>query len=507
MNRGNNRNILALSVQDIQDDFRELRYLAADVADKLSLFEKDLFRIQRGLPDETLDLVTRYVTKTRETLRTQAVILDDTRIHAGFTETDLFKLIERKYSAYANQRVLSRMIGALVSSVDWQSPGYAGSGIVQAGRDEGRTVAAINDYKRDQHSMALLYETGFKKEYLSGMYKLPFTVLTVHSGMAAFATILGFLLIEKHITGPVLAGKSTYFEALDLLRKHFGENLIIWDETDIEGLERIVKRENPTALFLDSLGNTPDMIMPDMRKVSGILKKYVRNTVYLVIDNTCMSTAYNPFRDFGRPLSPVHLIVYESLNKFHQFGLDRTLGGVISAGWMDGGHLFDYREHLGTIIGDSEAMTIPSPNRKIFDARLRRLNRNAGTLALSLSLKLGKTGKTPVTEIVYPGIPSHPSYSYSRNLGFHGAFFMIDLKEKYRKPGVLKRVAKDIIKQARKRNVRMVAGTSFGLPVTRVYPTALHSKSTRPFLRIAAGTETQFEILRISDILEASLKL
>ena len=53
----------------------------------------------------------------------------------------------------------------------------------------------------------------------------------------------------------------------------------------------------------------------------------------------------------------------------------------------------------------------------------------------------------------------------------------------------------DLIKLAKKRHIPLIAGTSFGFDVTRVYLTALHANEyCTPFVRVSLGTETRGEI-------------
>jgi hypothetical protein len=53
---------------------------------------------------------------------------------------------------------------------------------------------------------------------------------------------------------------------------------------------------------------------------------------------------------------------------------------------------------------------------------------------------------------------------------------------------------------AKKSSIPLVHGTSFGLSTTRIYTVASHTFYERPFLRIAAGSETYLQILKLGEL-------
>jgi len=201
----------------------------------------------------------------------------------------------------------------------------------------------------------------------------------------------------------------------------------------------------------------------------------------------------------------IHLIVIESLNKFHQFGFDRVTGGIawgVGAGIK---HFFSYRMHLGTNISDSSVHSLPLPNRALLEKRLLRHGRNAFILASHLDDHVRSGTSRFVEEVVYPGLSAYPGYAWMRHRTFHGAFLALRFKEKFRTGTIYRDFVSRVMRRARKEGVPLTGGTSFGLSSTRVYLTALHASAVEPFVRISAGTEISSEIQQIATVIRSEL--
>ncbi|MDX6518292.1 MAG: hypothetical protein QOF50_1138, partial [Gaiellaceae bacterium] len=165
--------------------------------------------------------------------------------------------------------------------------------------------------------------------------------------------------------------------------------------------------------------------------------------------------------------SAPRLLVWESLLKLAQFGLDRANAGILLARGPGVERLDTLREHLGTNVADTSILSLPAPNRARLELRVARLQRNAAILAE----RLGG---------FHPGI---------------GPLLQLDVPDP---TGWISRA----LEQARRRDVQVVAGTSFGFDHTRVYVTAPGPDS---FLRIAPGTEDRLRIETVAEALSAAL--
>jgi cystathionine beta-lyase/cystathionine gamma-synthase len=297
--------------------------------------------------------------------------------------------------------------------------------------------------------------------------------------MAAFTTILGWLIGEGKLSGPVLAGRGLYHETRLLLERMLPGRVAFVDEADTAALLRAIGESRPRALFLDSLSNTRWMPVPDLGAVIDALRGA---DTYLVLDNTCLSVGCQPFvlaRD------SVRLVVFESLLKYAQLGLDRAGAGLIVARNGDAESLEYYREHLGTNIPDVSVHALPPPDRGVLERRLARLQRNALHLARGLSERA-----PPGVAIVYPGRGGCLSVAFGeceqtieRQSGLVGA----------------------AVAEAARRGIRLHAGSSFGFDTTRIYLTAARAEYGVPFVRIAAGTEHRLEVDALTDVLATAI--
>ncbi len=394
----------AQALADLRDDFDELRFLC-DAAPTASL---------------------RLQTWSRE-LET---------LHPTARDRDLYAaLIRREYGLAA----------ALATAEDWQSPSFGHSLRSQAGRHEGRIRPYIDDYKRDRHADAAAYEAAYLREYVRAPGARAFAT---SCGMSALTTFLAFLGIE----GPVVLGRSSYHETKELVLATFAGRVVQVDETDlVDALERF----RPKALFVDSLCNSRGLAVPDLGPILDAADCWV------VVDNTCLGPACRPFES-----AAPRLLVWESLLKLAQFGLDRANAGILLARGPGVGRLNSLREHLGTNVPDTSILSLPAPNRARLERRLARLERNAAILAERLG-------------------------------GFHpgvGPLVQLDVAE----PQAW--VAR-ALEQARRRHVQLVAGTSFGFDHTRVYVTA---PGTESFLRVSPGTEDRLRIETVAEALSAA---
>jgi hypothetical protein len=394
----------AQALADLRDDFDELRFLC-DAAPSQSP-------------------------------RLQAWSRELARLHPTARARDRYAgLIRREYGVSA----------ALATADDWQSPSFGHSLRSQAGRHEGRIRPHVDDYKRDRHADAAAYEAAYLREHV----RVPgVRAFATSCGMSALTTILAFLDVE----GPVLLGRSSYHETKELVLAEFAERVVEVDEADLLGA---LKEIRPGALFVDSLCNSRGLAVPDLGPILAAAQCWV------VVDNTCLGPACCPFAS-----SAPRLLVWESLLKLAQFGLDRANAGILLARGPGVERLDSLREHLGTNVGDTAVLSMPRPDRARLERRVARLERNAAILAERLG-------------------------------GFHpgvGPLVQLDVPD----PNAW--IAR-ALEHARRKNVQVVAGTSFGFDHTRVYLTAPGPDS---FLRIAPGTEDRLRIETVAEALSAA---
>lgn len=502
MPRVNEQERLSQSFVDLSDDFEELLYLFSSSLSQLKQFQKDISSKKKHILPDTYNIILAesdsYIARFEQYKKEIERLIKTTKKAKSSIHllTQLTKEKQKYYDLWRSQQTL---IGSLITSTDWQSPTFLYSLHSLAGRQTGKILSTINDYKRDQHYDQKEFQQDFLKEYVDAPVKFPIASYLTHSGMAAFTTILNFLIMEKKVTGPVLIGKSIYFENKELVKKAFDDILEV-DEAKTQQILKTTKIYQPSIIIFDSLCNSSDVAAPNLPIIIDFLIHTVKTHTYIVIDNTGLATAFQPMSYLFAKSLKVHTIVFESLNKYYQFGADRITGGIIYGMGKDIQKLFDYRVHLGTNISDSASHTLPKPDRKMLDKRLKRLGRNAALLAIYLQDYITNHPNNQFDKIIYPGLSNHPSYQWMKYLPFHGGFFAISFKKKYKKVRIYKRFVNAVINTAKRKKINIVSGTSFGMNTTRIYLTALRADFGEPFIRVSLGTETLMELEIIKDI-------
>lgn len=411
-------NLIDQSYQDLESDAGELDYLTQDLVPKLK---------------EEVENFLKAVRARRK--------LDD--------------LIGEKQRLYLDLREGVGITAGLKTAPNWQSP--------QIG---GKVLAGINDYSRDQSVSGNEYQKKFAREFVGRWRGLPVPVFLTNSGMGALTTILAFLLRENKISGEIFLGENSYFQNQELIRKMLGRQVIEFDEENFDTFKTSYLKMKPRVIFIDTLANTSNLARPDLKKIVRFLTESAKEETYLVVDNTCACLNFEPLKSLKPNRGKLKLLVWESLNKFYQYGMDRTIGGIFWGLPQDAGKLYDARMHAGTIMGDTAQVMLPTPNRKQLEQRLLRIGRNASLVTVALQDKC-----------VYKGV---------------GGSLILKINQKQ---------MKQILAQAKKQQIPLIAGTSFGLNTTRIYFTASHTDYSQPFVRLSVGTETLWEMDRLIKLL------
>jgi cystathionine beta-lyase/cystathionine gamma-synthase len=485
--------LLDEALADLGADFEELLFLARSGEAELAEAADELARARLRVP--TRELLRRQNEDARRRHRAIAERLVALRAAADTqaSRSLVDRLAGEKASLADLIRVERGLTAALRGAADWQSPSFLHSLAPSAGRHEGRIRPHWNDYKRDRHLDAGRYERRYLRAVVAGPPDL--RALLTSCGMAAFTTVLSFLQLEGRLEGPVLAGAGLYHESRLLLERALPRCLRLVDETDIGSLLGALDEVRPSALFLDSLSNTKWMPVPDLPRV---LRHLGDSETCLVLDNTGLSVSCRPFA-----LAPesARLIVFESLLKYAEFGLDRANAGIVVARRDDAERLSRYREHLGTNVADVSVHALPRPDRPVLERRLERLQRNALLLAERLRARA-----PDAVEIVYPGLASHPGAPVARRLPFRGGCLSIVFSGPDAALRRERALVGEAVAEAARRRVALLGGSSFGFDTTRIYLTAEDADSGEPFVRIAAGTEHRLEIERLADALAAAVR-
>jgi len=455
----------------------ELRFLAESQAERLRMFrqwlEKHPDSARNGARETALSIVTELEANI-------ALVI-------GELDGGVVELVE----VSARLRVLQGLVGAVCVSLDWQSPSYLHALHSEAGTQTGIIEGTISDYKRDHHHDADVYERKFVAEYVDRRSPLPVHAWVTSSGMSAFTTLVEGLRMEGILPGPIVMGKNCYFENKILLRRMFPGLITVVDEMNVDEVVETVRAKQPAVIFLDSICNTETLAMPDLAGLLPALASACSRSTYLVLDNSGLGPSCQPLIFMPVLPSRLKLYVFESLNKHHQFGMDRVTGGIIWTQEIFSGWLQSARMHLGTNIPDASVIALPPPNRTLLDARLARLWKNAVTVANALDEHIKVSPNSPFSSVVYPG---------------HGASLVLKFQENKNVVRLSKQFIDLATKEARRVSVDLTAGTSFGLNTTRIYLTALlSSKTASPFLRISVGTESVSQLDKLIDVFKRTI--
>jgi cystathionine beta-lyase/cystathionine gamma-synthase len=233
------------------------------------------------------------------------------------------------------------------------------------------------------------------------------------------------------------------------------------------------------------------MPLLDVAKLIPALAKCVQKSTYLILDNSTRSITCQPYMHLTRFGGKLSIVVVESLNKFHQYGFDRVTGGMIQAPIALADDLFRMRMHLGTNIPVASILALPEPNRVILEKRIARIGRNTELLAHALESHLA-TKKHASFHVVRP----------QNARGFAGGFFVLAAAPGKDHVSVYDGLLTRMIAGAKKRGLNLIAGTSFGFDITRVYVTARYAREdAEPFVRISPGTENLMEIGVLQNIM------
>ncbi|KAG6450531.1 hypothetical protein O3G_MSEX006629 [Manduca sexta] len=231
--------------------------------------------------------------------------------------------------------------------------------------------------------------------------------LAYASGLGATTTVTALLNSGDHI----VASDDVYGGTNRLLRQvvsRLGIDTTFTDVTDLQKVNDAIK-ENTKMLWIETPTN-PLMKVVDIEAVVNIAKKK-RDDIIVVVDNTFLTSYLQRPLDYG-----VDIVVY-SLTKYMNGHSDVIMGAAI----VNDKDLEQRLRFLQNAMG-----VVPSP----MDCYL--VNRSLKTLAIrmeqhkksSLIIANWLLNHPKVTEVLHPGLPSHPQYEISKKqtCGHSGVF-------------------------------------------------------------------------------------
>ena len=223
------------------------------------------------------------------------------------------------------------------------------------------------------------------------------------SGMAAEGAIMTLLQAGDHVvvTDNTYGGTYRLFERV--LRKYQLDFTYV-DTSDIAQIEAAI-RPATKMLFLETPTN-PVLRITDL---AAACEAAHRRDVFVVVDNTFASPYVQRPIDFGADL------VVHSTTKFLN-GHSDSVGGVVVAVRDDHIEWLRFIQNAeGAILGPMDAWLVLR-GTKTLPLRMERHNANAQVLAEFLA------SHPKVTQVHYPGLPSHPQHALAKRQmrGFGG---------------------------------------------------------------------------------------
>ncbi|MDR1695358.1 MAG: hypothetical protein LBR69_01820 [Endomicrobium sp.] len=254
-----------------------------------------------------------------------------------------------------------------------------------------------SDRKDRNHMISDAERSGLAGQFNGFMIKpknsagVPFsqdTVLTA-SGMSAVKTIAAMLISEN--ISKIALGKNIYYE-----NKHMFKNLNAFTnpETFKEGDTAAILNLDSEAVFFDLISNDSEIPVADVKRVvSELAKRKYGTPFYLCIDNSMYpSFQFNGIFDGIDLPDNMYIVIYGSMQKMHQRGLEIVTSGFLTL--MSNGH---NHEEILNRLKDSSKFTSSEidtfrhialsefADRDSFLARSKELNDNAEAAALALN--------------------------------------------------------------------------------------------------------------------------
>jgi len=385
------------------------------------------------------------------------------------------------HTFYIRCHELYGLLGGAITEDHWQSPSYASSVETEAGDESRSIIANVNDYKRDVHPIGIVLEQSYAAAYPKRQLLLPPLCLATVSGMAALSVALVYAASKRQQPVRIAVGEHSYFENKELVRMLFGSGSIVWfDERNPE----VLLRERPDIILFDAVSNDPALTVADVSAMYGTAAR-MDGVPYVVVDASAAMVSELPLH----PLVGLRfrLMVFESLNKYHQFGLDRVTGGILTLYGIPHDDVYTVRDHLGVNMPEQSAASIPTPSKSLMKRYMNRLRINTRIVTERLQGLRGVSVNMPVQH----GNPM-------------GTFVSVQIPSK--SSATYRKIIRASIRYAQERTVPLLAGTTFGTPITRIYTWSTRSEFERPYLRISPGLETQEAIDQVADVIGLGIR-
>ena len=225
------------------------------------------------------------------------------------------------------------------------------------------------------------------------------TALAFGSGMAAVHAAL--LATGARAGSTVVAAQDLYgatYALLSQLLQSQGVTARFVDVADLEAVEATCAKLGPVALLVETISN-PRLKVADLPALAGIAH---RHGAALLVDNTFATPC------LVQPLNLGADVVIHSSTKYLG-GHGDVLSGVVVTSEARRADLFEVLKVTGANLGPQEAWLVL---RGIKTLALRMRQHCENGLAVARWLE----GHPRVSQVLYPGLPSHPQHALAERL-------------------------------------------------------------------------------------------
>jgi hypothetical protein len=340
------------------------------------------------------------------------------------------------------------------------------------------------DYHRAAHSAGQQYEHDFAENLLEGHADC--RVLATSSGMSAISTALHYVANQiSSSEGSVIVDEGCYHETRFLVETLFRNRFRYLDLTSSEVVATLSALQ-PALVVFDSTRNSR-AISP--LPVKEILRAVRHGETYLLIDSTSIVSAGSLLSAAKAEGLIERVFVAHSLAKMHQYGMDLVTGGMLvysNSLEQSFPTPTTFRTHLGMNITEDSASVLPAPSLHLLEQRAAMLSRNVGLLACALQGAC--EGLTVCTALCWDSTTQLvPYFNLTLTRGQEASWYRAFIAR--------------AMEVCRAQGVALVAGTSFGFDLTRIYLVESLIPTHRPFIRLSPGIETQYEMGLLADAL------
>ena len=412
---------------------------------------------------------------------------------------------------YAIYRYLLSSFANISNRLEWQSISYESSKRAQIYRSEELGYKGILGYKRVHYPALISYEKDFVKEFFENNEKNSSLIsLMTNSGQGAFLTIREMIAIAVPKSPSVLLSPHTYYETRTLVSNACGWRSVFFECDNESSILQQVQKERPDVLMLEPYYCSETVSFLDVHFLVNALNNIkIDKKLYVVIDSTMMSGAIQPFNAyFTNP--NVEVILFESMIKYREFGIDRVNAGFVVAPKKFLRRLINSRAITGTILDEISLNLLPRITKSRLTSRMNTIYRNALYISQELQKFADNQANILVEGIEFPGIPSHKDYQKfqkSRCPYLNGIINLKFDKDYYSNFATMLFFISKVIEDAKDANISISHGTSFGFDHTRLaVADSSGGEFTYPFIRISVGRENFRDIVILTKILKNNIQ-